>query len=86
MKSIREMVQNKKVNFLYFRDGEFIYETECGFRFPVPLEGLGKATLNATDKAIFFMRYIRTHQNFLKAASESENTNRIETIPDEFLV
>jgi hypothetical protein len=90
MKSIREMVQNKKVTFLYFRDGEFIYETECGFRFPVPLAELGKATLNASDRAIYFMRYIRKHLDLLKTLKENvrrrEDMNPIDKIPKEFLM
>lgn len=52
---------NKKVKFLRYRGGEFIYATECGFEFPVPLEDLGKATLLAEDKALVFLRYIRKH-------------------------
>lgn len=30
--------------------------------FPVPLEDIGDATFNATEKALFFMRYIRKAQ------------------------
>jgi len=32
---------------------------EGEFSFPVPLEDVGDATLEAEDKAITFMRYIR---------------------------
>jgi hypothetical protein len=29
------------------------------YMFPIPLEDLGDATINATEKSIFLMRYIR---------------------------
>jgi hypothetical protein len=69
--NIKNMVKDKTVKFLYYRDGEFIYETECGFQFPVPLNDLGKATLNASDKAIYFMRWIRKQLEVLNEASET---------------
>jgi len=60
--NIKDMVRDgKKVTFVQYREGEFIYRTECGFEFPVPLNDLGKATLLAEDKAMLFMRYIRKH-------------------------
>ena len=58
--NIKDMVaNNKKVKFVRYREGEFIYATECGFEFVVPLADLGKATLLAEDKALLFLRYIR---------------------------
>ena len=60
--NIKDLVKDgKKVTFVKYREGEFIYKTECGFEFPVPLNDLGKATLLAEDKAMLFMRYIRKH-------------------------
>ena len=60
--NIKDMVgNNKKVKFIQYREGEFIYSTECGFEFPVPLADVGKATLLAEDKALLFLRYIRKH-------------------------
>jgi hypothetical protein len=32
---------------------------EAEYSFPVPLEDVGEATLNAEEKAITYMRYIR---------------------------
>lgn len=58
----------EQVHFQYFRDGEFWYKTDSGFLFPVPLVDLGKATLNATDKATLFVRYIRKYQETLTSA------------------
>jgi hypothetical protein len=62
MRSLKEMiVNNQKVRFSFYRDGQLWYETECGFRFPVPIEEAGTATFLAEDRAILFMRYIRKH-------------------------
>jgi len=51
----------KKVEFVYYRGGELWYKTENDFIFPVPVNDIGDATFNATDKAMLFMRYIRKH-------------------------
>ena len=68
--NIKDMVkEGKKVKFVFFREGEFIYTTECGFEFPVPLSDLGKATLLTEDKAMLFLRYIRKHLETIKLAS-----------------
>lgn len=65
--NIKDLVKdNKKVKFCHYRDGEFLYKTECGFEFPVPLADIGKATLLPEDKAILFMRYIRKHIDTIK--------------------
>jgi hypothetical protein len=65
--NIKEMIKdNKKVKFVSYREGEFIYETECGFQFPVPLADIGKATLLNEDKALLFLRYIRKHVEHVK--------------------
>jgi hypothetical protein len=53
------MIKNKKVTFLFFQNGELWYTTECGFKFPVPITDVGTAAMNAEDKAILFMRWIR---------------------------
>jgi hypothetical protein len=65
--NIAEMVKNKRARFVYFREGYFIYETDDGFQFPVPLGDVGKATLPAEDKALFFMRWIRKHLETMEA-------------------
>jgi len=60
MRTLKEMiVNNQKVSFSFYRDGQLWYETECGFRFPVPIEDAGTATFLAEDRAILFTRYIR---------------------------
>ena len=59
--NIKDMVKDKSVSFQYYKDGQLFYSTECGFVFPVPIDDVGNATLNAKDKALLFMRYIRKH-------------------------
>ena len=62
MRTLKEMIVNdQKVRFAFYRDGDLWYETECGFRFPVPIREAGTATFLAEDRAILFMRYIRRH-------------------------
>jgi hypothetical protein len=53
------MVKDKVVRFKYYKDDILWYETEDGFEFPVTTFEAGTAKLNAEDKAIFFMRWIR---------------------------
>jgi len=75
MKSIKDMVKdNKKVHFMFYRERELFYETECGFQFPVPIDDLGTAIFLAQDKAILFMRYIRKHLEMLESAKMEQNT------------
>ncbi len=72
MNTIKEMVKdNKKVFFLYIRNNEIWYRTECGFKFPVPISDIGEATLLPEDKAILFMRYINPHLKMINQVRES---------------
>jgi len=57
--NIKDMVKDKVVTFLFYKEGELWYITECGFKFPVPTSDVGTASMNASDKAILFMRWIR---------------------------
>ena len=60
MRTLKEMIiHHQKVRFCFYRDGTLWYETECGFRFPVPIAEAGTATFAAEERAILFMRYIR---------------------------
>jgi hypothetical protein len=66
---IKNIVKDNFVHFHRFRAGHFWYRIQVydlghmlkvdHYMFPVPLEDIGDATLEAYDKAIFFMRYIR---------------------------
>jgi hypothetical protein len=57
--NIKDMVKNKVVTFLFYKEGDLWYTTECGFKFPVPISDTGTASMNSEDKAILFMRWIR---------------------------
>ena len=71
MRTLKEMiVDNQKVKFSFYRDGQLWYETECGFRFPVPIEEAGTATFLCEDRAILFMRYIRKYMSALEKARQ----------------
>lgn len=69
--SIKDMVANKFVHFERYQDGELWYKTDDGFEFPIPPEDMKGATFLATDKAIYFMRFIRKH---LKTLEDAKNT------------
>ena len=51
------------VHFQYFRDNEFWYKTDKGLLFPISLEEAqaGRATFLASDKAIYYMRWIKRY-------------------------
>ena len=66
--NITNLVKNKNAHFVRFREGNFIYETDDGFQFPIPLTEIGNATLQAEDKALFFMRWIRRQTEVMKAS------------------
>jgi hypothetical protein len=44
---------------------ELWYVTECGFKFPVPIEDVGTGVFAAEDKAVLFMRWIRKQREML---------------------
>lgn len=63
------MVSNgKKATFLCYQQNELWYMTECGFKFPVPIEDIGEAIVHSSEKAMLLMRFIRKHINMLEAA------------------
>ena len=73
MRTLKEMiVNNQKVTFSFYRDGQLWYETDSGFKFPVPIDDCGTASFNRDDKAMMFMRYIRKFMNVIA----------VETLPD----
>lgn len=62
--NIKDIVKDNHVTFLRYRQGVMYYtvkvpEKQSSYMFPVPLSDVGDATLDARDKAIIFMRYIR---------------------------
>ena len=60
------MVKDKQVTFLYYKENELWYTTECGFEFPVPIDDVGTAAMMPKDKAILYMRWIRKHINMIE--------------------
>ena len=63
--NIKDIIKDNMVEFGYAREGKlyyFVQYNEKWYQFPVPFDDIkevGNATFNATDKAIYFMRYIR---------------------------
>lgn len=58
---------NGQVTFTRAFDSCLWYVTDCGFEFPVPFEETKGATFRATDRARFFVRYIRKHAAIMQA-------------------
>ena len=65
--SIKELVQDKVANFMYFRDGSMFYNIvntkgEKIAVFPIDImnrDEIGNAAFESSHKAITLMRYIR---------------------------
>jgi hypothetical protein len=75
---IKAMVSGgRKVRFRSYREGDFWYETECGFVFPVPVADIGNAPMLHEDKAILFMRYIRKHAALIDRARGSQDAAQV---------
>lgn len=66
------VVDGKKVNFSFYRDGNLWYEAENGFIFPVPISDIGTATFNKEEKAILMMRYIQKHLKIIEEWKNNE--------------
>lgn len=67
--NIKEMLKDKHVTFDFYRKGELWYTTECGFKFPVPIEDTGDGTFLPKDRAMLFMRYVRKQLEIVKEES-----------------
>lgn len=74
-----DIVKDNLVHFRYYRDGQFYYETDKGFLFPVPLSDIGTATMKDTDKAILFLRWIKPYFEALCAEQQKtvDEINRL---------
>ena len=62
--NIKDIVKGNNVTFLRYRQGVLYYCVSVPgvlheHMFPVPVADVGDATLEAQEKAIMFMRYIR---------------------------
>lgn len=69
--TIKDHIQGE-ASFVRFVGGNLYYRTSTGLEFPVPIEDLGNATINATEKGMLLMRYIRKHMDTLKKAQEAK--------------
>src|SRR5205823_8644485 len=68
MKTSDIIKASKRTRFVLYREGTLIDETDTGFQFPVPIEDVGKASMLAEDKTIYFMRWIRKQLEHANAA------------------
>jgi hypothetical protein len=71
--TIKEHVkEGQQVHFQYFRDGEFWYKTDAGLLFPISLQEAqrGRATFLASDKAIYYMRWIKRYVDACKTEAK----------------
>lgn len=53
------------VHFVYYRDSQLWYREIGGAVFPVPVEDIGDATFNASDKGLLFMRYMNRYNEMI---------------------
>lgn len=70
--TLKDLVKDNTVRFLYYKEKELWYSavaSPSNFIFPVPIEDTGNAQFNNVDKAIFFMRWIKKHLEYLRNAS-----------------
>jgi len=75
MTSIKEMIKGKTVQFLFYKENELWYITECGFKFPVPISDTGTASMKSTDKAILYMRWIRKQLDVVAEINKAYKEN-----------
>lgn len=61
------------VHFLQYYDGDLWYETETGFRFPVPVAEAGNMTCLAEDRAENFSKWINRHLKVMGLGYHSQN-------------
>ncbi|MBL4580472.1 MAG: hypothetical protein JKY29_01525 [Gammaproteobacteria bacterium] len=71
--NIKEIVKNQNAHFVFYRDHSLFYETDNGFLFSVPISDAGSATINAEEKAILLMRYIRKHIAHTESARTAQD-------------
>lgn len=61
--NIKDIVKDNTVHLDRLRKGIAYYQVNVDkiekYEFPVPLDDIGDATLLQSDKAIFYMRYIK---------------------------
>jgi len=76
--TVGQIVKGSKFsNFDSYREGIFYYTTDQGFKFIVPLLDISGATLNAQEKTIYFMRWIRQQVDFINSNVKGEHIEHI---------
>ena len=64
--TIKDIVKDRNAYYVYYRQNTLYYavDMEDGtYMFPIPTEDLMEASVNATERAITLMRYIRKAVN-----------------------
>lgn len=70
MLSVKNLVKDKKVYFVKYRDNKLFYKTECGFEFDVPVSDIGEGCCQAEEKTIVFMRWIKKSVDNINKAND----------------
>lgn len=71
MTRIKDLVKDKTAKFVFYRCGELFYEID-DFQFPVPISDLGSTYINAEEKSMLLMRYIRKHLANIEAGKAEQ--------------
>lgn len=62
MHTLKELIKDHLVVFEYYRDHELWYRVlGTDFLFPVPIQDAEGATFPAQEKALFFMKWIKSY-------------------------
>ena len=64
----RAVSADHTVAFTHYFNSCLWYQTAFEEAFPVPIEDIGNATFKTSDKAAYFMRYMRKHNEQLEGA------------------
>jgi hypothetical protein len=54
--------------FTFYKAGNLWYRTDTGLEFPVPIDDLDSASVEAEIKSMTLMRWVRKHVNTLNEA------------------
>ncbi len=64
-----DLVKDQQAHFQYYRDNALWYKTDNGFMFPVPISDVGTATFRRDEKAMLFMKWIRSYNEEIEKES-----------------
>lgn len=74
---IKELVLNgAQVHFVRYEGGQLWYRCDQGFEFPVPVEDVGTGVCDATDRAPYYMRWIRRHLALISEALRQQEETK----------